>query len=358
MIGPASIGVAASGLALFAAARYRRDLRHDQERLAAIERRVIVTPFGRVEYAQAGEGPPVLVVHGVLGGCDFGVGAGRVNVPAGYRIISPSRFGFLGSPFPLDRSPAAQADAFAALLDHLEITALPVVAFSAGSSSAVQLALRHAERVARLVLISPNTPHAAPLPKPPRLLAPILFSQPVLWAMRRLARSRLERMSGTAAGFVPDEREQAALREIVDRLFPIGPRAPGTIYDGYVGNLDVATYAFEEITVPTLVVHARDDALSPYEDSRAMAGRIPGAQFVTVARGGHTLTHLSPTARRAVEQFLGAAYGPAPIPAVAQDGDPPQAATSCSTTFHSGGGDPHERQYRSTPNPPAPSRRR
>jgi len=34
----------------------------------------------------------------VLGGFDFGVGVGRVNVPAGYRIISSLRFGFFGSP--------------------------------------------------------------------------------------------------------------------------------------------------------------------------------------------------------------------------------------------------------------------
>ena len=310
MLGRAPIGVAATGLALFGIARYRRDLRRDHERLAKFEPSVIDTPFGRVEYAQAGDGPPVMVVHGVFGGFDFGVGVGRVNVPAGYRIISPSRFGFFGSPLPPDPSPAAQADAFAALLDHLEIAELPVVAFSAGSSSAVQLALRHPERVSRLVLISPNSPHPEPLPKPPRLLAPIIFSQPVFWAMRLLARSRLEGMSGTPAGFVPDEREHAALREIVDGLFPVGPRARGTIYDGYIGNLDIATYPFESITVPTLVVAAEDDTLAPYRDSRAMAERIPGAQFVTVRRGGHTLTQLDAGARRAVAEFIGAAGRP------------------------------------------------
>ena len=220
--GRAPIGVAAAGLVLFGIARDRRDLRLDHERLARLEPSVIDTPFGRVEYAQAGDGPPVMIVHGVFGGFDFGVGVGRVNVPAGYRIISPSRFGFFGSPLPPDPSPAAQADAFAALLDHLEIGELPVVAFSAGSSSAVQFALRHPERVSRLVLISPNSPHPEPLPKPPRLLAPIIFNQPVFWAMRLLARSRLEGMSGTPAGFVPDEREQA--RAARDRRQPVPGR--------------------------------------------------------------------------------------------------------------------------------------
>ena len=293
-------------------ARSRRDLRQDRDRLAAFRPAIVDTPFGRVEYAEAGQGPPVLIVHGVLGGYDFGVGIGRTNAPPGHRVISPSRFGFCGSPLPHDPSPAAQADAFAALLDHLAISELPVIAFSAGSSSAVQLALRHPERVSGLVLISPNSPHPEPLPKPPRLLAPILFTQPVFWALRLFARSRLEGMSGIPRGFVPDERERAALRESVDSLFPIGPRARGTIYDGYVGNLDIGSYPFESLAVPTLVIAAMDDTLAPFDDSRAMAARIPGARFVAVPRGGHTLTQLDAGARRAVERFLQAAGdGPA-----------------------------------------------
>jgi pimeloyl-ACP methyl ester carboxylesterase len=114
-------------------------------------------------------------------------------------------------------------------------------------------------------------------------------------------------MMGTPAGFVADEREHAALQEIVDSLLPVGPRAPGTIYDAYIGNLDIASCRFEAMTVPTLVVHAEDDTLLPYQDSRAMAERIPGARFVAVRRGGHALTHLDAGARQAVEQFLTAA---------------------------------------------------
>ena len=296
-------GVAGPIIAL----RYGRDLDRDRARLRLVERSVVATPFGQVEYAQAGDGPPVLVVHGVLGGCDFGVGVGRVNVPSAFRVISPSRFGYLGSPMPADPSPTAQADAFAVLLDHLEIPRLPVVAFSAGSTSAVRLALRHPERVSRLVLISPNAPHPEPLPKPPRVLAPIIFSQPVFWALHLLASGRLQSRTGTPAGFVADEREDAALDEIVDSLFPVGPRAPGTIYDAYIGNPDIASCRFEAMTVPTLVVHAEDDTLSPYQDSRAMAERIPGSWFVTVRRGGHALTQLDAGARRAVEQFLAVA---------------------------------------------------
>jgi pimeloyl-ACP methyl ester carboxylesterase len=53
---------------------------------------------------------------------------------------------------------AAQADAFVELLDALEIERAAVLGFSAGSTSCVQLALRHPERISHLVLVAANEP--------------------------------------------------------------------------------------------------------------------------------------------------------------------------------------------------------
>ena len=50
-------------------------------------------------------------------------------------------------------SPAAQADAYAALLDHLDIKA-PIIGMSAGGPSAIQFALRYPDRCSGLVLIA------------------------------------------------------------------------------------------------------------------------------------------------------------------------------------------------------------
>ena len=76
MLGRAPIGVAATGLALFGIARYGRDLRRDHERLAEFEPSVIDTPFGRVEYAQAGDGPPVMVATVCWAGSTLASGSG------------------------------------------------------------------------------------------------------------------------------------------------------------------------------------------------------------------------------------------------------------------------------------------
>ena len=75
----------------------------------------------------------------------------------GFRVIAPSRFGYLRTPIPLDASPAAQADAHAALLSELNISKAIVVGVSAGERSAVELAIRHPNSVAAIVLIVPGT---------------------------------------------------------------------------------------------------------------------------------------------------------------------------------------------------------
>jgi len=124
------------------ARRYHRDRDAARARLAAVDRTVIETAFGAVEYVERGAGEPLLAIHGIFGGCDQGLVSVDGLFP-GRRVIAPSRFGYLGSALPPGATPAVQAGAFAALLDALQITSTDVVAFSAGAASALQLALRH-----------------------------------------------------------------------------------------------------------------------------------------------------------------------------------------------------------------------
>src|SRR6266536_1954987 len=96
--------------------RYRRDLKAARSRLAEVDRRVVLTDWGAVEYAERGSGEPLLVLHGIFHGCDGGLLTVRDLCPD-RRVIAPSRFGYLGSSLPAHATPADQADALAALLD-------------------------------------------------------------------------------------------------------------------------------------------------------------------------------------------------------------------------------------------------
>jgi pimeloyl-ACP methyl ester carboxylesterase len=304
--------VAAGGGALML--RYRRELLRARTRLARLERRTVETPFGPVEYCEWGKGEPLLLVHGVVGGCDVPP-SWRALVPAGYRIITPSRFGYLGSPLPEAPTTAAQADAFSCLLDELGIEQAPVLAFSAGSTSSVQLALRHPERVSALVLVASNAPHEKPVQLAPRALAPLVFSQPALWFLRVFLPSTLAQIAGKPADYELRAEDRRTLETIFDSFFPMRPRRAGCVFDGYVGNLEIGDCGFEEMRVPVLGVHAADDPLASYEDARAMVARIPGSRWVRVERGGHIFIHNDEQAVREIAAFLAANPSPRP-PAV------------------------------------------
>src|SRR5687768_13013067 len=141
------LALAVSGVYL----RYRRDMNAARARIDEVERHVVSTRWGSVEYAERGSGDPVLVVHGIFHNCVGGLLS--VRDFGNRRFIAASRFGYLGSSLPPDATPADQADALAALLDALDIDQLDVIAESAGATSALQLALRHPGRVKHLAVL-------------------------------------------------------------------------------------------------------------------------------------------------------------------------------------------------------------
>jgi pimeloyl-ACP methyl ester carboxylesterase len=117
---------------------YRRDIRRERERVSTGSE-IAETGRGPIEYATAGAGPPVLLIHGAGGGYDQGLLLGRPLLEKGFRVIAPSRFGYLRTPLPDDASAQAQADAHAALLDWPR---------SCGGPRRPPAPLRHAARAA------------------------------------------------------------------------------------------------------------------------------------------------------------------------------------------------------------------
>ncbi len=98
---------------------------------------------------------PLLAVHGSGGGFDQGMAFAAPLATKGVRVIAMSRFGYLRTPMPADASAEAQADAFVCLLDALDIDTAAVMGGSAGALSALQMAIRHPDRVSALVLLVP-----------------------------------------------------------------------------------------------------------------------------------------------------------------------------------------------------------
>lgn len=57
-------------------------------------------------------------------------------------------------------------------------------------------------------------------------------------------------------------------------------------YYDTVSNIDVE-HLLPKVSIPTLVMHFRDDLMQPIEEGRRMAARIPGARFVSLPGKNH-----------------------------------------------------------------------
>ena len=301
---PAALAGLAAGVAIPAYGvyrRYRRDMNAARARLAAVDRHVISTRWGVVEYAEQGDWEPVLVVHGIFHNCVGGLLSVRDLLP-NRRVIAPSRFGYLGSSMPPKATPAEQADAFASLLDALDIGQVDVLCESAGATSALQLALRHPERVKHLAVLVGNLPGSPTAVVQPSL-AKLLNRQLPLWVLRTFAPSMMVRLvAGLPKGFAMSREDARFVTEFIDSLFPVSPE--GVDFDAFVSNAAVNDYNLEGISVPTLIVHTTDDQLASHDASQRAAERIPGARFVSLESGGHLMIGQTKIVRDELADFF------------------------------------------------------
>jgi pimeloyl-ACP methyl ester carboxylesterase len=299
----AAAGIATAAAVGVAAAAYLRDMDRAYERIRG-RSQLLATPLGDVEYSDRGSGVPVLVVHGSGGGFDQGEFLADAALGDGVRTIAPSRFGYLRSTFRPGATFDDQAHAYARLLDHLGVDRVAVVAFSHGGPSALLFAVLHPQRVSSLTLLSAGVaasgaPDQQQAHRQGRALMTIFQHDPLYWAVTHALRGRFLALMGAddavVAGLTPAQHRLA--NELIDRMNPVSPRAPGTVFDHH------ATMPGERIAAiraPTLIVHARDDTLQLFRNAEYAARTIPDARLAAFDHGGHLLLAVEQPAIRAL----------------------------------------------------------
>jgi 2-hydroxy-6-oxonona-2,4-dienedioate hydrolase len=286
-----------------------RDLANARARLVG-RSSILETSLGTMEYADVGQGEPILIVHGAGGGFDQALDMAGGLAEQGFRLIAPSRFGYLRSSLPAQLTTEMQADVYVELLDHLGIAKVNVVSISAGAWSALQLAIRHPDRVRALVLFVP----ADYLPpgmtvQGGAMVRAIFNSDFIAWAALKVMPLLPGGMSRVMLGTDPaviraaDREERVRVRQVLEHLLPVAQRVAGMNFD-VAAAAERRPYAIEKITCPVLAISAEDDRFGTAKRAKLIVDNVANGQLIVFPTGGHALVGHMVDAVREGTKFL------------------------------------------------------
>jgi pimeloyl-ACP methyl ester carboxylesterase/DNA-binding CsgD family transcriptional regulator len=167
------------------------------------------------------------------------------------------------------------------VVDAADVDRFDLLGVSQGGAFAVAYAARHPERVRRMVLYGAYARGRSKRSAPEREEAEMLVSVvKVGWGLAnpafRHAFAQLLVPDGT-----PEQTEPIVELQRVTSSAEAATRIRLARYE-----IDVTDLA-EKVAVPTLVLHARDDAMVPFEEGRLLASLIPNARFVPLEGRNH-----------------------------------------------------------------------
>ena len=227
-----------------------------------------------------GTGMPLVLLHAFpLDHSMWGAQIERFASQA--QVIAPDLRGFGSSGVTAGTVTMEQmADDLAAILDQLAVTE-PVVlcGLSMGGYVAFQFARKYPQRLRALVLS--NTRSAADTPEN-RQLRLNMVQQVLEVGPAPVAESMLQRSFSTESL----TRIPGAVEFVRERIMLTAPEGIAAALRGLAERPDV-TGLLSRLSVPTLVIAASDDVITPASEMREMAAGIANSEFVVLPGVGH-----------------------------------------------------------------------
>ncbi|CAN7578349.1 alpha/beta fold hydrolase [Pseudorhodoferax sp. LjRoot39] len=243
----------------------------------------------RIHYNDAGQGAEtVVMLHGSGPGASGWANFNRNVQPlvdAGYRVVLMDCPGWSKSDTIVSTGSRSDlnADTLAALLAHLQIARVHIIGNSMGGHSAVAFALKHPQRVGKLVLMGGGTggpSQFVPMPTEGIKLIGALYRDPTIENLKRMMAVFVYDTSS-----LTEELYQARLdnmlnrREHLDNFVKSSAANPRQFPD--------YGHRLSEIAAPTLVIWGRDDRFVPLDVGLRLVWGLPNAEMHVFSRCGH-----------------------------------------------------------------------
>ena len=244
--------------------------------------------------AEAGDGPPVVMLHGGGPGAS-GVSNYSRNIDSlaeHFRVIVPDLPGYGRSAKGVDQSDpfGYLADMIRGLLDELGVGTARLVGNSYGGAAALRLALDTPQRVGKLVLMGPGgigTTRGVPTAGLKSLLAYYGGDGPSRDKLETFIRNYLVYEGACVPDSLIDTRYAASVdpEVVADPPLrrPSGPAALRTLW-----RMDLTRdKRLKHLQTPTLVLWGRDDKVNRPSGGPMLANLMPNAELVMTSRTGH-----------------------------------------------------------------------
>jgi class 3 adenylate cyclase/pimeloyl-ACP methyl ester carboxylesterase len=262
----------------------------------------------QIAYATAGDGPPLIKAANWLNHLDYDWESPiwrhlLQDLAASYQLVRYDARGNGLSDWEVeDISFEAFVRDLEAVVEAVGLARFPLFGISQGCAVSIAYAARHPERVSRMVLYggySRGRARRGSQAEREQSAALITLMRQGWGAANPAFRHIFTSL------FVPGGTpEQLEWFDEVQRV-TTSPENAARIRAA-LDEIDISEL-LPKVTVPTLVVHCRGDAMAPFEEGRRMAAMIPGARFVALEGDNHLILDGDPCwprFRQEIHDFL------------------------------------------------------
>jgi pimeloyl-ACP methyl ester carboxylesterase len=247
-------------------------------------------PQGPMEYRLEGAGPAVVILNG--GHCSrFTRLSHERLVHDGFTVLTPSRPGYDATPAATGPSAQGAADAIAVLLKMLNLPTAAVIGISAAGPTALALAVRHPERVNRLIVESAVTlPWSGGTKRGARLV--FGRTERHTW---RLIRAALRLAPSAVIRLVLQELTTLPVHDVLARMSPDDLEfvrrmlAASQSGQGFIHDLEHRVTDLSGIDMPVLAMYSPHDRAVPPRHARHIQATIPRSQLFEVPADSHLI---------------------------------------------------------------------